>query len=209
MRRLAGLGSRISVALVVHPGVGVERRRPSWYFTAKYALNALTARAGRRAAAPGPSRRAPTSSSPLAVISPNAPWQRQITASNSPSKRQRAGVEPLERGHRRARRATRELDEALRDVDAVHRDAAARELVRVATRPAPDVEHPHRPAPSPSASTRWSTSCTVPLVNEYRRYAAPRWSASSSNQWSCADLSVGLGRRVQPLAAAQVCPRRR
>ena len=28
----------------------------------------------------------------------------------------------------------------------------------------------------------WSTSCTVPFVNEYRRYADPRWSAMGSNQ---------------------------
>ena len=75
-------------------------------------------------------------------MSPKAPWQSEIAASNSPAKASVAGVGPLEGGAGR-RGGGRELDEAPADVHAVHDQPPPGQLVGVATGAAPDVEHPH------------------------------------------------------------------
>ena len=77
-----------------------------------------------------------------------------------------------------------------------------------------------RPGPHPTSrtrepasrcrtSTRWSTSATVPFVNEYLRYAAPIWSARGSNQWSNAALFAAASSPVSPSLLPTTPPRPR
>ena len=99
---------------------------------------------------------------------PNPPWQRQTTASYSPSDGELPHVQHLERRRQilGGRRLGGELDEVRREVDAVGRDAPPRQRERVPPRPAPDVEHLH-PRFEPELATRKSISCSVPFVNEF------------------------------------------
>ena len=73
---------------------------------------------------------------------PNAPWHRQIAASNSAANFI-ALASSRSKVARRGASAPRDLDEALGDVDAVGRDSPPGELVGVPAGSAPDVEHPH------------------------------------------------------------------
>ena len=97
---------------------------------------------------------------------PNAPWQSESAASNSPSKRmvRASGARSWRRRGRRRPRARR----IAADVDAVDDHAPTGEGVGVSSGSAADVEHAHAGF-EPQASIRKSISCSVPRVNEYRR----------------------------------------
>ena len=125
------------------------------------AAERATAPAFRPASAPRRCRPGRRRSRRRPVISPNAPWHRQIAASNSSSNgsaraSSRSNVAPG------GASGVGEIDEPLADVDAVHDDARARP-VRSAWRPGPQPTSSTRvPGSQPSASTRKSTSCACP-----------------------------------------------
>ena len=97
--------------------------------------------------------------------SPKAPWHSEMAASNSASKVEGPGVEPLEGRARPVAPSVARSTNRCADVDPT--TSIPRAARAWAWRPGPQPTSSTRiPGSSPSASTRNATSCSVPLVNE-------------------------------------------
>src|SRR4051812_23837979 len=132
------------------------------------------------------------------ATSPKPPWHSETAASK----------EPVATGRRRASPRTNADPGTAPSLAS----STKRALMSTPTTSMPRPAKPWacRPGPQPTSSRRspgWSfsssmrkpTSCSVPLVNEYRRYAVPAWSATASNQWGMGGtiLSPGLPRECE------------
>ncbi len=147
--------SNVGVLVVLHREVGVERgqREPP-----------------ARPQRPGHARPRTAASSPSAVISPNAPGTGRSRRRTPASNAQRPGVERARTWRRARARSPRAARSTNRWLMSTPCTSIPRRASRGRGGPGRTRRRaPGHPAASPSASTRRSTSCSVPLVNEYRR----------------------------------------